>query len=119
MTSLRSLGLLALSAVVILGRITDQTTGQPLAGVSVRAGGANGASPAAKTNAEGRYRLIGVRPGPTTLTISSNDVPPQRFHVTLGAAASRTVDLTACSTTLDYSCAGPPEPGTNGPGGGS
>jgi hypothetical protein len=41
------------------------------------------------------------------LSVSSDDVPPQGFSVTVGNATSR-VNLRVCSTTLDYNC-GPPE----------
>jgi hypothetical protein len=94
---------LSLAFVVVLaGTITDKTTGQPLAGVDVVAGSAH-----ARSHADGTFRLVGVRPGPLTLTVSSDDVPPQRFPVTVGSATTHTV-LHACSTTLDYDC-GPPQ----------
>jgi hypothetical protein len=87
---------------VLLGTISDRTTGQPLAGVDVSLGAAH-----AKTHDDGSFRLSGLKPGRSTLLVSSDDVPPQRFPVTVGAAATR-VQLRACSTTLDYNC-GPPQ----------
>ncbi len=95
--------LLATMLVAVLaGTITDKTTGQPLAGVVVAVGAAHTTS-----HADGSYRLSGVKPGPATLTVSSDDVPPQRFAVTLGPATTH-ANLTVCSTTLDYNC-GPPQ----------
>jgi hypothetical protein len=86
---------------VLAGTITDKTTGQPLADVVVSVGAAH-----ATSRADGTYRLSGVKPGPATLTVSSDDVPPQRFPVKIGTATTR-ADLTVCSTTLDYNCGAP------------
>lgn len=99
----RSLPTLAALAIALLaGRITDKTTGQPLAGVRVRATGAY-ATRTAVTDRHGRYAIPGLHPGRYRIRISSNDVPPQTFHVTVGRAP-RKYDITACSTTLDYEC---------------
>lgn len=87
---------------VLVGEITDRTTGQPLAGVGISLGTAR-----ATSHADGSHRLTGVKPGRATLTVESPDVPPQHFTVTVGNATSR-ADLRACSTTLDYNC-GPPQ----------
>lgn len=84
--------------VVLAGTITDRTTGQPLAGVHVMLGTAH-----ATSRADGSYTLTGVKPGRATLTLSSDDVPPQRFPVTIGRKTTR-ADLAVCSTTLDYNC---------------
>ncbi len=86
---------------VLAGTITDKTTGQPLAGVEVSVGAAH-----ATSHADGSYRLGGLKPGATTLTVSSDDVPPQRFPVRIGRATTH-ADLTVCSTTLDYNCGAP------------
>jgi len=91
-----------LLVAVLAGTITDRTTGQPLAGVDVNLGPLH-----ARSHADGTYRLSGVKPGPATLTVSSDDVPPQRFPVTVGSATTH-ANLTVCSTTLDYNC-GPPQ----------
>jgi hypothetical protein len=92
----------ALLVAVLAGTITDKTTGQPLSGVVVAVGAVH-----ATSHADGSYRLSGVKPGSATVTVSSDDVPPQRFSVTVGRALTR-ANLTVCSTTLDYSC-GPPQ----------
>jgi hypothetical protein len=90
---------------VVIGRITDRTTGQPLPGVTVSLNGVRTTS-----GADGTYRLTGVKPGHGVLSISSHDVPVQHFAVTVGTATSRQ-DLRACSVTLDYSCGAPALPG--------
>jgi hypothetical protein len=87
---------------VLLGSVADRTTGQPLPGVRVELGAAH-----ATSRADGSFRLSGLKAGHATLLVSSDDVPPQRFPVTVGAATTH-VDLRVCSTTLDYNC-GPPQ----------
>ncbi len=87
---------------VLIGTISDRTTGQPLGGVTVAVGAVHAVS-----HADGSYRLSGLKPGPATLTISSDDVPPQHISVTIGATSTH-ADVQACSTTLDYNC-GPPQ----------
>ena len=87
---------------VLIGTVADRTTGQPLPGVHVSLGAAH-----ATSRADGTFRLNGVKPGAATLTVSSDDVPPQHIAVKVGPATSH-VALRICSTTLDYNC-GPPE----------
>jgi protocatechuate 3,4-dioxygenase beta subunit len=94
--------LAAVLVAVLAGTITDRTTGQPLAGVVVTVGSSH-----ATTHDDGTYRLSNVKPGPATLSVSSDDVPPQHFSVTIGSATTH-ANLTVCSTTLDYNC-GPPQ----------
>jgi hypothetical protein len=86
---------------VLIGTLTDHTTGQPLPDVVVELGNVR-----ATTHADGTFRLNGVKPGHATLSVSSADVPPQTFPVTIGVTSSH-VALRVCSTTLDYTC-GPP-----------
>ena len=88
----------ALLFAILIGSITDRTTGQPLAGVEVTLGSAR-----ATSRADGSYRLTGVKPGAATLTVSSDDVPPQHMSVTVGTTTTR-ANVRACSTTLDYNC---------------
>ena len=83
---------------VLIGTISDRTTGQPLPDVKVSLGAAHTVS-----RADGSYRLTGVKPGHGMLTVTSDDVPPQRIPVTIGTPSSR-ADLRVCSTTLDYNC---------------
>jgi hypothetical protein len=87
---------------VLVGNLADRTTGQPLSGVSVSVRAAH-----ATSRADGSFRLTGLKPGRATLSVSSDDVPPQQFPVTIGNASTR-VNLRVCSTTLDYNC-GPPQ----------
>lgn len=94
-----------LAVALLYGRVTDQTTGQPLVRVTVTAGSHHGL-----TGSDGTYRIAGLKPGRYTLTLQSNDVPPQQASVTVRKGAAKTrADLTACSTTLDYACH--PSPG--------
>jgi hypothetical protein len=93
--------------LVLSGRVLDLTTGQPLAGVHVRAG-----RTAATSDAHGRYALRGLHAGTVTLVLESDDVPPQQLSVTLGAKATEH-DLRACSTTLDYNCSSVQPPSGN------
>ncbi len=88
-------------AVVLSGHVLDRTTGQPLAGVQVRAGRAH-----AVTDRAGRYALRGLRAGAVAITLESDDVPAQHLTVRIGTGAT-VRDLRACSTTLDYDCSGP------------
>jgi Carboxypeptidase regulatory-like domain len=89
----------ALALAVLAGTISDRTTGQPMPGVTVTLGAVH-----ATSKADGSYRLAGVKPGHATLTVSSDDVPPQHLPVTIGTAATSRADLRVCSTTLDYNC---------------
>jgi len=84
---------------VLVGSLADRTTGQPLPGVTVAVGNAH-----ATSRSDGSFRLSGIKPGRAVLAVSSDDVPPQQFSVTVGNATSR-VNLRVCSTTLDYNCA--------------
>jgi len=104
MTTLRSVAptLLAFAFAVLLGTVSDRTTGQPLPGVTVSVGAVH-----ALTHADGTFRLTGVKPGPATLGVESDDVPPQHFSVTIKPTGARAA-LRVCSTTLDYNC-GPPQ----------
>jgi protocatechuate 3,4-dioxygenase beta subunit len=86
---------------LLVGHVTDATTGQPLANVTIAIG-----SQHTTTNKHGAYRLTGLKPGRYTLSASSNDVPPQQRSAVVKDSAQTTLDLVLCSTTLDYSCAG-------------
>lgn len=88
----------ALLLVILVGTVTDRTTGQPLPGVHLSSGSAHAIS-----RADGGYRLSGLKSGRVTVSVESDDVPPQSFTVMAGAATSR-ADLRVCSTTLDYNC---------------
>lgn len=97
----------ALAFALVVGRITDKTTGQPLPGIDVlmvQPGSAHHA-PHTYTDADGNYRLRNVPPGRYQVTISSDDVPAAVFTTTVGAhEKTHRLDLVACSVTLDYSC---------------
>ncbi|HEX4013207.1 MAG TPA: carboxypeptidase regulatory-like domain-containing protein [Candidatus Cybelea sp.] len=91
----------AIALTVVTGHITDATTGQPLTNVTISVG-----SHRTATDAHGNYRFSGVAPGRYTLSASSKDVPPQRRAIVVTSAAQTKIDLTLCSTTLDYNCNG-------------
>jgi protocatechuate 3,4-dioxygenase beta subunit len=87
---------------VLVGHVTDATTGQPLADVTIAIGSRH-----TSTDERGTYRLTGLRPGHYTLSARSKDVPQQQRSVVVKQHSARTtLNLVLCSTTLDYSCAG-------------
>ena len=88
---------------ILLGHITDATTGQAMPGIKVTLAGKKTLS--TKSNAAGAYRFANVAPGRYTLNIVSSDVPPHHQSVVVRGRAT-IVNIAACSTTLDYSCAG-------------
>jgi hypothetical protein len=88
----------SLMFAVLIGTITDRTTGQPMPGVAISLGAAH-----ATSHADGTYKLTALKPGRASVTVSSDDVPPQHLPVSVGPATSR-ADLRVCSTTLDYNC---------------
>ena len=88
---------------VLVGRVTDATTGQPLIGVHVTLAGPQRA--AAITDRDGRYRIPNLRPGRYRVNLVSSDVPIQ--HRAIVVRGTTTLNVRACSTTLDYSCVTP------------
>lgn len=96
---------LAAALTLLLGQFTDKTTGQPLHGVHVDLTGGRAARHAV-TGSDGRFRLSGLKPGRYTLNYSSADVPPRTLSITLRGVKTQ-LHVSACSTTLDYSCVGP------------
>jgi hypothetical protein len=94
----------ALLFTLLLGQITDKTTGQPLHGVQVVLTGATRAK--VRSDAQGRFRIPNVHPGAYLLTLSSDDVLPTHRAVRVHGK-QMTLQIPVCSTTLDYSCGGP------------
>jgi protocatechuate 3,4-dioxygenase beta subunit len=90
----------ALALAVLAGHVTDATTGQPLAHVTIAIG-----SHRTTTDGHGAYRLTGLQPGRYTLWASSKDVPPQHRDIVVRGAKT-TFNLVLCSMTLDYTCSG-------------
>jgi hypothetical protein len=94
----------ALTLTLLVGRIVDMTTGQPLGGVLVQTGtGTHRLS--TRTGPDGRFVLRGLAPGNRRLHVSSRDVPPQTLSIRV-RGKRETLLLHACSTTLDYHCGG-------------
>lgn len=91
----------ALALAVLVGHVTDATTGQPLPNVTIAIG-----SHHTTTDAHGAYKLTGLTPGSYTLSASSDDVPPQKRSAVVKSSAQTVLDLVLCSTTLDYGCGG-------------
>lgn len=104
-THIRSVASFALAVIMFSGQFLDQTTSQPLAHVNVHLSGPATAS--TTTNTQGRFAFRSLRPGTYTVEAESNDVPPQTFHVTLRRNRATVLNVTLCSTTLDYHCATP------------
>lgn len=96
----------ALALAVLVGHVTDATTGQPLPNVTIAVG-----THRATTDAHGAYRMTGLTPGSYTLSATSDDVPLQHRSVVVKSSAQTTADLVLCSTTLDYGCGGGSGPG--------
>ncbi len=91
-----------LALAILVGSVLDRTTGQPLPKVAIVAGSSH-----ATSRADGSFRLPNLKPGAVTLSLTSDDVPPQTVTVTVGSSTTRH-DIRVCSTTLDYNC-GPPQ----------
>jgi hypothetical protein len=87
---------------LLIGQITDQTTGQPMRGVSVAISSAHKKF-VATTDAEGRFQVTNVPAGNVTLRYSSDDVPPQTLALHV-SGSKQSIHITACSVTLDYRC---------------
>ncbi len=113
MPHIRTLATALFALIVFSAHITDQTTGQPMPGLSVTASGPSHAH--GKTDKHGIVTMKGLKPGAYAIRIESDDVPPQTVHVTLKATTT-VVPVHVCSMTLDYHCGGGP---TNGGGGGA
>lgn len=96
---------IAVAFTLLLGQITDKTTGQPLHGVHLDLSQGSATLHAISSD-DGRFKIRGVKPGTHTLRYWSADVPPRTLSIAIRGAKTQ-IGITACSTTLDYSCAGP------------
>ncbi len=93
---------LTLGLAVLIGTITDKTTGQPLEGVTVTTS-AGSHTLRTRTDASGHFEFRAIGDGTYTLEFSSQDVPAQARHVRVRGTSTR-VTFKACSMTLDYTC---------------
>jgi hypothetical protein len=100
---IRGLAAFSLALVTFWGTLLDKTTNQPLTMVRVNATGPSTAR--ASTDSRGKFTLNNLKPGQYTITVQSNDVPQQSFDYKITRSTTQTIK--ACSTTLDYHCAGP------------
>ncbi len=96
----------AIAFVVLVGRITDRTTGQSLSRLTVTLTGPSHAS--TRTGPDGRYRLRRLRPGLYRLVIRGKGVPTVRTQIKL-EGREVTKDFVVCNIALDYSCSNPPQ----------
>ncbi len=82
------------------GRVTDRATGSPLAGAFVTMGPKRWS---ATTDAEGRYRIVGVRPGTYTVRVRSIGHGPASVPADVRARRRVTADfrLTRLAQRLD------------------
>jgi protocatechuate 3,4-dioxygenase beta subunit len=103
-TFIAPLASIALAVTVLTGQVTDKTTGQPLPGVQVLLTAHGKKAGSGYTNADGHYRIRKLTAGTYDVTLSSDDVPTQAFHVRIGTKPAQTANVVACSITLDYSC---------------
>lgn len=81
----------------VSGRVYDQANGRSLQGAVVRIAGTNAS---AFTDAEGRYSISAVRPGPATVEIEYVGLDPATQAVTVAAGATATLDVGLKSAVL-------------------
>jgi len=81
----------------ISGRVYDQATGRSLQGAVVRIAGTNASD---FTDAEGRFTIPAVRPGPATVEIEYVGLDSMAQSITVSAGAVATIDAGLKSTVL-------------------
>lgn len=81
----------ALPPTAVAGRVSDATSGAPIADALA---GLRGAETQARTSADGRYRLSPLLPGNPTLEIRARGYAPETRKLQLQAGAQLNVDLT-------------------------
>jgi thiol-disulfide isomerase/thioredoxin/protocatechuate 3,4-dioxygenase beta subunit len=82
---------------VVTGRVTAKDDDRPLAGIAIVSGtdrfASNRVAPEATTDADGRYRLAGVNPGPAMVHAFSEDFAPAMQTVTSTLDRAATADF--------------------------
>jgi hypothetical protein len=96
-SSMAAPSLLAQDRVRLEGRVTDATTGAPLAHAVVAIEGTLRLS---ETGPDGRYRLDSLPPGPQTVRVVLIGYAPLRRAVTLPTEGVVTLDLTLAASAL-------------------
>ncbi|MSU48183.1 MAG: TonB-dependent receptor [Opitutus sp.] len=81
----------------VSGRIFDQATGRSLQGAVVRIAGTNASD---NTDAEGRYSIASLRPGPARIEIEYVGLDPVTQSIIVTAGSSATVDVGLKSAVL-------------------
>ncbi len=84
-------------AAMVVGTVTNRDTKQPVAGAQV---GVVGGTAGSLTDAEGKYRLAGVRAGPIILRVKMIGFTQQDRSVTLPDGQTTTVDFELAPASL-------------------
>jgi TonB-dependent receptor len=87
-------------AGTVSGRVYDQATGRSLQGAVVRIAGTNAAD---FTDAEGRYSIPAVRPGPAVVEVEYVGLDAASQSITVAAGATATLDFGLKSAVLQMS----------------
>jgi len=87
----------AAQTAAVTGRVSDARTGFSLQGAVIRATGTSGV---AYSDANGRYSLAGLPPGPRTVEVEYVGLDTQRREAQLVAGESAVIDFRLESTTL-------------------
>jgi TonB-linked SusC/RagA family outer membrane protein len=91
-------GLLAQERGTIVGRVTDQTTQQPLVGAEVMVVGTNARG---ATDQQGNYRIPGVAPGAAQVSATRIGYNTQTRPVTVVAGQTATANFTLTTSALE------------------
>ena len=85
------------SGAVVAGRVTAKEDGRPVSGIIVTAGndrfGSNVVNPEAITDAEGNYRLKGIKAGPTLIHVMDDSFAPAMQQATASLENDAKVDF--------------------------
>lgn len=106
----------AQSTTTLAGRVTDAATGRPVAGATVVV---DGTVREARTDAEGRYRLAGVRAGTVRLRVARSGFQSATAAATIAEGAEASADvalapaLSAVAGTIDADSLVPRAPVAN------
>jgi TonB-dependent SusC/RagA subfamily outer membrane receptor len=84
----------------ITGRITDATTGQPITLAQVNIVGTNVGG---QTNADGRFTLRGIKPGPVEIRILRVGFTEQRRNATVTAGQTLSLDVSMGAVAVQLS----------------
>lgn len=84
----------ALAQQRVVGVVTDKTSGQPIPDATIKLEDQSSVSQReARTNAEGRFSISVVSPGPYVLTVASGDFYPEQISFSLAPRATQQVHI--------------------------